>query len=87
MTELDVITLIREALTVTLKVSMPILLAALIVGFIVGVLQTTTSIQEQTIAFVPKLIAIFLVIVIFAPWIIKTLTDYTRNIFLMIEKI
>lgn len=87
MTELDVITLIREALTVTLKVSMPILLAALIVGFIVGVLQTTTSIQEQTIAFVPKLIAIFVVIVVFAPWIIKTLTDYTRNLFLMIEKI
>ncbi|MCC6275489.1 MAG: flagellar biosynthesis protein FliQ [Leptospiraceae bacterium] len=87
MTELDVITLIREALTITLKVSMPILLAALIVGFIVGVLQTTTSIQEQTIAFVPKLIAIFVVIVVFAPWIIKTLTDYTRNLFLMIEKI
>ena len=87
MTELDVITLIRDALTITLKISMPILLAALIVGFIVGVLQTTTSIQEQTIAFVPKLISIFVVIVIFAPWIIKTLTDYTRNIFLMIEKI
>ncbi|MBE7412953.1 MAG: flagellar biosynthesis protein FliQ [Leptospiraceae bacterium] len=87
MTEVDVVTLIREALTVTLKVSMPILLSALIVGFIVGILQTTTSIQEQTIAFVPKLIAIFVVIVIFSPWMIKTLTDYTRNLFLVIEKI
>lgn len=87
MTEIDVITLIREALFVTLKVTSPILITALVVGLVIGILQTTTSIQEPTIAFVPKLIAIFIAIVIFSSWMIKTLTDYTRNIFFMIEKI
>jgi flagellar biosynthetic protein FliQ len=87
MTELDVVTLLRESLFVTLKVSSPILITALVVGLVIGILQTTTSIQEPTIAFVPKLIAIFVVIVIFASWIVRVMTDYTRNIFYMIEKI
>ncbi|MBP9885228.1 MAG: flagellar biosynthesis protein FliQ [Leptospiraceae bacterium] len=87
MTEVDVVSLIREALLIALKVSAPILITALIVGLVIGVLQTTTSIQEPTIAFVPKLIAIFIVIIIFASWMVRTMTDYTRNIFMMIEKI
>lgn len=87
MTEVDVVSLIREALFIALKVSAPILITALIVGLIIGILQTTTSIQEPTIAFVPRLIAIFVVIIIFASWIVRTMTDYTRNIFMMIEKI
>jgi flagellar biosynthesis protein FliQ len=87
MTELDVINLLRESLFVTLKVSSPILITALIVGLIIGILQTTTSIQEPTIAFVPKLVAIFVVIIIFASWIVRIMTDYTRNMFFMIEKI
>ncbi|ASV09799.1 flagellar biosynthetic protein FliQ [Leptospira interrogans serovar Canicola] len=81
MTELDVMTLIRDSLYITLKFSSPILLTALVVGLIVGILQTTTSIQEPTIAFVPKLLAIFIVIVIFSSWMIQTMTDYTRNLF------
>jgi flagellar biosynthetic protein FliQ len=87
MTEVDVITLIREGLYITMKVSAPILITAFIVGLIIGILQTTTSIQEPTIAFVPKLIAIFVVIVIFASWMVRVMTEYTRNIFLMIERI
>ncbi|MCB1141044.1 MAG: flagellar biosynthesis protein FliQ [Leptospiraceae bacterium] len=87
MTELDVITLLRESIFITLKVASPILITALLVGLVIGILQTTTSIQEQTIAFVPKLVAIFIVIIIFASWIIRIMTDYTRNIFFMIEKI
>jgi flagellar biosynthesis protein FliQ len=86
MTEVDVVTLIREALLVTVKVSSPILITALVVGLFVGILQTTTSIQEPTIAFVPKLLAIFTVIVVFASWMVKVMLDYTRNIFYMIEK-
>ncbi|EMG20629.1 flagellar biosynthetic protein FliQ [Leptospira interrogans serovar Copenhageni str. LT2050] len=81
MTELDVMTLIRDSLYITLKISSPILFTALVVGLIVGILQTTTSIQEPTIAFVPKLLAIFIVIVIFSSWMIQTMTDYTRNLF------
>ncbi|MEI1279118.1 flagellar biosynthesis protein FliQ [Leptospira venezuelensis] len=86
MTEVDAITLIRDALFVTLKLSAPILLTAMVVGLIIGILQTTTSIQEPTIAFVPKLLSIFAVIVIFAGWMLQTMTDYTRDLFLMIEK-
>ncbi|ALO25241.1 MULTISPECIES: flagellar biosynthesis protein FliQ [Leptospira] len=86
MTELDAMTLIRDSLYITLKISSPILLTALVVGLIIGILQTTTSIQEPTIAFVPKLVAVFVVIVIFSSWMIQTMTDYTRNLFLMIEK-
>ncbi|WCL48273.1 flagellar biosynthesis protein FliQ [Leptospira sp. GIMC2001] len=86
MTEIDVVTLIRNALIVTVKISSPILITALVVGLFVGILQTTTSIQEPTIAFVPKLFAIFLVIVVFASWMVQVMTDYTRDIFFMIEK-
>ncbi|MCB1190255.1 MAG: flagellar biosynthesis protein FliQ [Leptospiraceae bacterium] len=87
MTEVDAINLIREGLIVTLKIAAPILITALIVGLIIGILQTTTSIQEPTISFVPKLIAIFVVIVIFASWMIKVMVTYTLELFLMIEKI
>ena len=87
MTEVDVVSLIREALFIAIKISAPILITALIVGLILGIIQTTTSIQETTIAFVPRLIAIFIVIIIFASWMVRTMTDYTRNIFMMIEKI
>ena len=87
MTEVDVVSLIREALFIAIRISAPILITALIVGLILGIIQTTTSIQEPTIAFVPRLIAIFIVIIIFASWMVRTMTDYTRNIFMMIEKI
>ncbi|ABZ94956.1 flagellar biosynthetic protein FliQ [Leptospira biflexa] len=87
MTEVDVVNMMREAFIVTLKISSPILITALVVGLIVGILQTTTSIQEPTIAFVPKLVSIFAVIVFFSAWMVRVMTDYTREIFFMIEKI
>ncbi|BDA77935.1 flagellar biosynthesis protein FliQ [Leptospira kobayashii] len=87
MTELDVVNLIREAFIVTLKISSPILITALVVGLVVGIIQTTTSIQEPTIAFVPKLVAIFAVIIVFSAWMVRVMMDYTREIFFMIEKI
>jgi len=86
MTEIDVISLIRDALIITIKISSPILVTALVVGLFIGILQTTTSIQEQTIACVPKLFAIFVVIIVFASWMVRTMIDYTKNIFFMIEK-
>ncbi len=87
MTEQDVVTLIRNSLWIIIKVSSPILLSALIVGLVVGILQTTTSIQEPTIAFVPKLLAIFVVIVVFSSWMIRSLVDYTRELFFIIERL
>lgn len=87
MTDIEVIKLLREALMVTIMVSAPILGVGMIVGLIISIFQTTTSIQEQTLTFVPKIIAIFVTTVIFAAWIIHTLVAYTKNLFMMIEKL
>ncbi|MBN2040960.1 MAG: flagellar biosynthesis protein FliQ [Spirochaetes bacterium] len=87
MTDVDVINLLREALMTVLIVSAPILGAGMIVGLVVAIFQTTTSIQEQTLTFVPKMIAIFAAIVLLASWIIRTLVSYTKTVFIMIEKI
>ena len=75
-----VIDLAREAVFTILKVSVPIILTALIVGLLVSILQATTQIQEQTLAFVPKIIAALLAI-LFGPWILTTMYDYAYYLF------
>ena len=86
MTELVVIKLLRDSLVSVLLVSAPILGIGTIVGLIVSIIQTTTSVQEQTLTFVPKMIAIFITIIIFASWIIKTLVTYTFEVFSLIGR-
>jgi flagellar biosynthesis protein FliQ len=86
MTDLDVTVLLREALMTVLIVSAPILASGMLVGLIIAIFQTTTSIQEQTLTFVPKMIAIFATIILLSSWIIRTMVNYTKNVFLMIEK-
>ena len=81
MNEADVITLLREAVWVTLKLSSPMLIIGMSIGLFVSIIQTTTSIQEQTLTFVPKLVGILVGLVVFASWLIQTLIDYTTNIF------
>jgi|YNPMSStandDraft_1061717.scaffolds.fasta_scaffold00009_97 flagellar biosynthetic protein FliQ len=73
--------IIRVSLYNLLIISAPILLASMLVGLIISILQATTQIQEQTLTFVPKLIAVFLVLIIMGPWILKKLMDYTIYIF------
>ncbi len=70
-----------------LIVSAPILGAGMIVGLVVSIFQTTTSIQEQTLTFVPKIIAIFATIILFASWMIRMLVSYTTHVFSLIEKL
>lgn len=65
MSETDIIKLTYDTLIVTLKVSAPLLIISLITGLVISILQTTTSIQEQTLTFVPKLLAVFLAILFF----------------------
>ena len=65
-----------------LLLSAPMLLIGLVVGLIVSIFQATTQIQEATLAFVPKIVAVLLSMVIFGPWIISTLVNFTRNLFL-----
>ncbi len=69
-----------ETLKVMLLISMPMLLAGLIVGVIISIIQVMTQIQEMTLTFVPKIIAVFVTMMIFGPWMLRKLTDFTVNI-------
>ena len=81
-----VVDLVRNALYVAVKVSAPILIVSLIVGLIISILQTITSIQEQTLTFVSKLLAIFLVIALAGSFIFGTVNDYTIELFSNFDK-
>ena len=84
MVEGDVITLLRDAIVITIKLSGPLLVIGMLVGLIISVVQTTTSIQEQTLTFVPKLIAILVAIVIFASIGLTMMKEYTLDLFRII---
>ena len=81
MSEEMVVTLLRETLYLIIKVSAPMLLESLVVGLVISILQTVTSIQEQTLSFVPKLISIFLVIMIAGNWILTSIVEYMEYLF------
>ena len=72
----------REALAMVMLVSAPMLGLGLIVGVLVSVFQATTQIQEQSLAFIPKIIAVFVAILVFGPWMLSLIVDYTREIFI-----
>lgn len=76
----------REALLMVMIVAAPMLGLGLLVGLLVSIFQATTQIQEQTLAFIPKIIAVFVAILIFGPWILSLLVDYTRAIFLSLPQ-
>lgn len=73
--------IIRSSVFQILLVSAPILLVGMLVGLIISIFQATTSIQEQTLTFVPKIAAILLVLVLLGPWMLTTLREYTLSIF------
>jgi flagellar biosynthesis protein FliQ len=75
-----VIGLAGQALYVVLKASAPMLGIGLIVGLIVSIFQATTQIQEQTLAFVPKIVAVFVAVLVFGPWILNVLVDFTTRL-------
>lgn len=81
MTPTTVVALGRHALEVTLLVAAPLFLAALVTGLIVSVFQAATQINEATLSFVPKVVAIFITLVVAGPWMIQILTDYMRQLF------
>lgn len=75
-----IIGLAGQAVFTVLKASAPMLIVALVVGLIISIFQATTQIQEQTLAFVPKIVAVFIIILVFGPWILNTIVDFTFNI-------
>ena len=77
----------RDALLMVMLVSAPILGLGLLVGLLVSVFQATTQIQEQTLAFIPKIIAVFVAILIFGPWMLRLLMDYMQQLLLILPKL
>jgi flagellar biosynthesis protein FliQ len=76
----DAVDLGRQALVIAGLVSAPVLVAGMVVGLVIGLLQALTQIQEQTVAFVPKLIAMALALAVSLPWILTRLLDYTEQL-------
>jgi flagellar biosynthetic protein FliQ len=81
MTSDTVVSLAVQAMTVALKVSMPFLVAGLTVGLLVSIFQAVTSIQEQTLTFIPKLIVTGAVILLAGPWMISQMVSYTQGLY------
>ncbi|SDA44674.1 MULTISPECIES: flagellar biosynthesis protein FliQ [unclassified Janthinobacterium] len=81
MTPESVMTLGRQAMEITLMVAAPMLLVALIIGLIVSIFQAATQINEATLSFIPKLVGIFVAIVVAGPWMLSVMLDYMRQVF------
>ena len=75
-----VVTIANDALYIIIKVSAPILIVSLIVGLIVSIFQTVTSIQEQTLTFVPKVLSIFLTILFLGHWMLTSMSDFLATL-------
>lgn len=75
-----VIEMMKDALYVIIKVSLPVLLVSMIIGLVISIFQTVTSIQEQTLTFVPKVIGIFLALMLLGNWMMTTLVEYTTQL-------
>ncbi len=81
MTPETVMTIGQRALEITMLMAAPMLIAALIIGLLVGVFQAATQINEATLSFIPKLLGMAAVLVIVGPWMLKLIISYTRELF------
>jgi flagellar biosynthetic protein FliQ len=81
MTPETVMTMGRTAMEITLLVSAPLLLVALIIGLVVSIFQAATQINEATLSFIPKLVGVFVALVIAGPWMLSIMLDYMRQVF------
>jgi len=82
----DAVDLGRQAVMMSLLISAPVLIAGLVVGLLVGLLQALTQVQEQTVAFVPKLVAMVAVLAFCLPWLFEAMLDYIRELYLNIPE-
>jgi flagellar biosynthetic protein FliQ len=81
MTPDSVMTMGRHAMEITLMISAPLLLVALGIGLIVSIFQAATQINETTLSFIPKLVGIFVTLIIAGPWMLSVMGDYMREVF------
>jgi flagellar biosynthetic protein FliQ len=82
-----VIEVVNQAIKVTLMLSAPMLIGALVVGILVSIFQAVTQINEQTLSFIPKILVIIATLVIFSPWMMETMVGYTRELFISIPEL
>lgn len=87
MTTSQISEVMHAAMMAALKLSAPILLVSILLGLVVSIFQAATQIHEQTLTFVPKLVAIGLILLILGPWMMETMNDFTLYIFDMITKL
>jgi flagellar biosynthetic protein FliQ len=81
MTPESIMTIGRHAMEITLMVAAPMLLVALVIGLVVSIFQAATQINEATLSFIPKLVGIFLSLIIAGPWMLSVMLDYMREVF------
>lgn len=81
MSQEQVVGLATEAIRVLLLVAAPILLAGMMVGVLISIFQTATSIQDQTLTFIPKIFTVLIVLLIALPWMMQIMVDYTTRLF------
>jgi flagellar biosynthetic protein FliQ len=81
MTPESVMTIGRQALELTLMISAPLLLTALAIGLLISIFQAATQINEMTLSFIPKLVGMFIVLIIAGPWMVGMMVDYIQRLF------
>lgn len=81
MTPESVMMMGTDAMKIALMVAAPLLLVALVTGLVISILQAATQINEMTLSFIPKIIAVFVAIIVAGPWMLNLLLDYMRNLF------
>jgi flagellar biosynthesis protein FliQ len=80
----SMVQLVREMLVVALKIAAPMLAAGVVVGLVVSIVQSVTSVQDQTLTFVPKICVMMIVAALLIPWIIQRLVEYAAELFRLI---
>lgn len=87
MTPSEAVTLTQNAVTITLLLSTPVLLVAMVVGLLISLFQAITQIQEMTLTFVPKIVAVMLTLLFLSSWMINKLVDYTHDLIVSLPTI
>ena len=82
-----VVYVFRTSVFQVILLAMPVLLIGMLVGLIISIIQATTQLQEQTLSFVPKIIAILVTLIFLGPWMITSLNEFTRNLISMIPQV
>lgn len=85
MSQSDILKLAQDSIKVVLMIASPMLIFSLLIGLIVSIIQAVTQIQDATLSFVPKIVAVFLSLILFGPWILQVITEFTTNLLINVN--